>query len=129
MSARFISTVLAFIAAGLVPEIILTFSFPLAPYSFKDRLYASALLFPIGAMVTAALGFPLFLLGKKLKFIRWWSASLAGGLVGVVFCFLGASQLSWFDRSPPLWGAVYMGVMGVCSGFVFWLVWRTGRLV
>jgi hypothetical protein len=62
--------------------------------------------FTLGA--TIVIGLPVFLLLRRLAFIRWWIAGLVG--------FLGGAMLA--DR----WGAA----AGIAEGLTFWLIWRLG---
>ena len=81
--------------------------------------------YPWALAATLICGVPAFLLLRRFHLVAWWSASLAGFLVGVgVLLFIP-------PRIPPFKGllpaAIAWGGIGAFSGFVFWLIWRKGK--
>jgi hypothetical protein len=81
-------------------------------------------IFPIvylfALMASIVLGGPSFLLGRKMDLIRWWSASITGGVVGLIMYVairLPNIVLSMHDI------ALYI-VTGFVAGLVFWSIWR-----
>lgn len=74
------------------------------------------------ALATVIFGVPIFLLLNRYRFIRWWSTTgfgmLIGAIVMVVFVFPNAVELK---------GLVTMVLMGGVSAFSFWAIWRLGK--
>ena len=62
-------------------------------------------------------GLPLFVLFRRLHWLRWWQVSLGGLLVGL----LAASVVFAMDRAVNVYGLMFGGV-GFVSGFLFWLM-------
>ena len=77
-------------------------------------------------LVTVVAGGPLFLLVRVFTMVRWWSASIAGALVGALVA--GFPRLNVVDHDELLY-LVYLMFAGAVSGLVFWGVWRTGARV
>jgi hypothetical protein len=63
---------------------------------------------------TLIMGLPAYLLLRHFDKVTWWSAVLVGIFIGAVMTFI----------FRPL--NLSMSVIGGLSGFVFWLIWRTG---
>lgn len=96
------------------------------------------------------LGFPTFLVLRKLKAIRWWSSIATGFLLGCIPVAIWAWPLKYpelksnsshwdgekmvqtmVDGVPTVegWlsygsGVLFMGAFGAIGGLAFWLVWR-----
>lgn len=127
------ATVVGFLIVPIIPGLALGLATPITA-SGPDPITVLGLL-PIGyffsAVATAVFGVPLFLLGRHLKLIRWWSAIVAGFAVGTLvnvvinlgrLDFLYRQVMSGEDRS-----LLFLGTTGAISGFVFWLIWRQGQ--
>ena len=66
--------------------------------------------------------FPIFLLFRRYKLIRWWSALGVGAVIGVVM-----EIIIMVPNSRELHELVTFSLAGAASGLAFWLVWRMGR--
>ena len=96
-----------------------------APFSFAHLIF---------------LGIPAFLIGWRLRAIRWWSVLIVSFLIGAIplptFAFVRDFQLpSGFDwitsmgiiligSSVVIIVAGVLGLFGVSAGGTFWLIWR-----
>jgi hypothetical protein len=90
----------------------------------------------IAAIHVAVLGFPAAVIGQHLGFIRWWSSTIVGFILGSLP--LALSELSTGKAvssslpgiyTPASWGnfaqrVLFMGFFGAIGGFAFWIVWR-----
>ena len=99
-----------------------------------------AVVAPISFAHLLFLGIPAFLIGWRLRAIRWWSVLIASFLIGAIplptFAFVRDFQ--WppgFDpitsmgiiligSSVVIVAAGVLGLFGVSAGGVFWLIWR-----
>lgn len=76
---------------------------------------------PVMLAVTLVVALPLFLVLRRLRWLQWWHACLAGALCGLVF-----TAFYWFS-SPP-YHVEYIGVrnalffvgLGALVGLAFW---------
>ena len=71
-------------------------------------------------LAVGVLGVPLFILGRRLNLVRWWSSTLCGFFAG------GAADLVMrFPNGPPAASELLrLAVIGGASGLTFWLVLR-----
>jgi hypothetical protein len=83
-------------------------------------------------------GVPVLLVGWYFRIIRWWTVLITAFLIAVIPTTLTiASTPAGWSGNKPLWqdlnavnlgmligGSLLMGLCGVGSGLVFWLVWR-----
>ena len=102
---------------------------------------ASVMLF-LGYLValfyTFLLGLPALLIGWYFRAIRWWTTLIVAFLIGAIPATLSvlASPIGQ-PEGTPLWrstdpadlifagsSALMFGLIGLSSGFVFWLLWR-----
>ena len=68
---------------------------------------------------TVLLAVPLFLLARRMKIVRWWSALIAGFVVG-------AGAISLLFPNVPSWEvAGHYGLVGAVSALVFWAIYAT----
>lgn len=79
---------------------------------------------PIMLVITLVLALPLFFVLRRLRWLQWWHACLAGFLCGLVF-----SAVYWFN-SPP-YHVEYLGVRNVLffvglGAFIGFASWWTG---
>jgi len=111
------------LACSLIAALISTLSFSI-PFTISlgyQWTYFVVFLPPfffISAMVMIVLGFPLLCLGLKFHLVKWWSALIAGFIVGDLLIVM----FSW-PRMPFLVGFFSMGTIGAVSAFGFWLTW------
>jgi hypothetical protein len=59
--------------------------------------------------LTVVIGFPTFLVFRRIGVVRWWIACVIGFLAGAIFA--------------DDWGAA----AGTAEGLVFWSIWRLGN--
>lgn len=121
------ATAIAFLTAPVFPALLLGMGTPLSPDG--PEFITILGLFPIGylysAAVTGVFALPLFLLGRRMRLIRWWSAIVCGFLIGALVS-VGLQWPNWngiFDPATLLYGTT-----GSVSGFAFWLIWRQGQV-
>jgi hypothetical protein len=89
-------------------------------------------------MYTFLLGLPALLIGWYFRAIRWWTTLIVAFLIGAIPATLSvlASPIGQ-PEGTPLWrstdpadlifagsSALMFGLIGLSSGFVFWLLWR-----
>jgi hypothetical protein len=117
------STVFAFFVAPLpLPAVVVAIDL------FRTGGYGMSSLSPpiyfCSLLAAAVAGLPAYLVGRRLNLIRWWSASLAGSIIGAaaVLVFLPA----WLGFPTP-YEFLFFAVFGTLSGLVFWIVWWTGH--
>lgn len=116
------ATVLAFVAASLVPAIYLAVLYPLSgERDWQSVLGTFVVVYAFAAAATALVGFPAFLVLSLFKFVTWWSALGGGALVGGTAYFAVTS-----GRLLDTQSSLRFTVMGAVSGLTFWLFWRTG---
>lgn len=117
-------TFIGFLVAAALPALMLgalTLATPNGP-TLGMIIGLSPFILIFSALVTGTLGVPAFFLGKRMKLIRWWSASISGFVIGA-----GASIiLQWHSGVASATTTLY-GTIGMISGFAFWLIWRLGQ--
>lgn len=134
-----ISTVLAFLAAPILPAIAAGLGSPVTstlrtPVGLISTdpvsVFGFALLFYIVALpVSVVLGIPALAVLSRYDMVRWWSAALVGSAIGILGLLIMV-----FDRvlrshsfAQEIDALILYGVVGALSGLVFWLIWRRGR--
>lgn len=117
------ATGLGLVLAAVLPAAYLAIAFPLSGDRDLPSMVGSFLVayFFAGA-ATALLGFPLFLVLDKLKLVKWWSSTGAGVVVAMI-ALLAVRFGGDIDQATLL----RFSVLGGCAGFLFWIIWRTGR--
>jgi hypothetical protein len=113
----------ALLLPPLVPAIALPFLTPLlVPDSSHPSFNPAEMLFFYVAALSASIAFamPLFLVLRRLKFVRWWTACIVGAIIGGGIA-LALGGPSAFERAVPAWAAT-----GVLAALVFWLVASVG---
>jgi hypothetical protein len=87
--------------------------------------------YPFAGIATAVFGVPLFLLGRRLGLIFWWSAIVAGFAIGIlVHIVIDLERFDYFltqVMNGDVRSLLYYGVAGAISGFAFWLIWSQGQ--
>lgn len=68
-------------------------------------------------IVTGVVGLPLYLLGRRLKLVRWWSSAISGFAVGVT-----ADLLMRLPNLPEIQEPARLGLIGAVSGLAFWFL-------
>jgi hypothetical protein len=86
----------------------------------QDVISAYGILFVYAYLVAAIhvvlLGLPAFLLGNRLRAIRWWTCM-------IVSFVIGGLPLATVTQTGLL-GLIQWGIFGMIGGFVFWLLWE-----
>ncbi len=85
-------------------------------------LVFAAIFYLVSAAATALLGAPIFFSLLRINLVRWWSALVAGFVVGAVVAVLLRLPNLAHVREIML-----LGLEGAVSGFVFWVIWKQGR--
>jgi hypothetical protein len=114
---------LAFVVAPIVPA--LAISLKLYGRFESENLVVFPLVYPMALTFTLLFGVPAFVFGERLDLIRWWSAPVAGSLIGLLAAMVltGAVGRVWFQ---PEAFQLFAGSRAI-AGSVFWLVWRFGH--
>jgi hypothetical protein len=113
---------LAFLLAPGIPALTLPYLTPIFSEPGTSRYGPGEIVFFYVASLHfgTLVGLPSFLILRKLRLVRWWSAALTGagigGGVALIFAGLGI---------PAAFLAVWAG-SGAVAGFVFWIVLRVG---
>jgi hypothetical protein len=109
---------LAFLAAPVIPALALPYFTPLFSGPGFPRYDPGGVLFFYVASFQfgTLLGFPSFLILRKLKLVRWWSAALTGAAIGggIALAFAGV-------QITPVFLASWAG-SGAVAAFTFWSV-------
>jgi len=117
------ATSLAFLTVPAIPPLVGAVLTPQTKgFDFITLLVFAAIFYLVSAAATALLGAPIFFSLLRINLVRWWSALVAGFVVGAVAAIL--------VRLPNLAHAreiMLFGLEGAASGFVFWLIWKQGR--
>jgi hypothetical protein len=117
------ATVLGFLAASILPAAYLAVVHPLSGERDLQSVAGSLLVFYyFAAAITAILGIPTFLLLNKLRLVTWWSAIGGGALIGGIGAVILTSVGSMDSAS-----LLRLSMLGGASGFLFWIIWRTGH--
>jgi hypothetical protein len=116
-------TILAFVVAPIVPALAISLRF--YGQFESENLVVFPLVYPVALAFTLLFGVPAFVWGERLNLIRWWSAPVAGSLIGLLVATLltGTVGRVWFQ---PEAFQLFAGSWAI-AGSVFWLVWRVGH--
>lgn len=123
-----IAAALGFLAAPIPAALIGALGTFIGP-SWPDPVFG-LIGYMIGFIIALFFGLPMFLLGKYLDLVRWWTAVIAGFLIGIVVeIATGWNLITDIDDLPDgitvsdvLMPLFIYGIGGACSGFLFWLV-------
>lgn len=144
-----IKLIVIFMAAAMAPAIlcsgIIFFSMmrsslsgeflqtPFENHYSVNGIISSSIALGIATFVVASfhvliLGLPLFLLGLRLRMIRWWTTFLTAFIVGSLpytsFIIWVPSNIPKAPISSVLREGVIFGYFGLSGGIIFWLLWR-----
>jgi hypothetical protein len=86
---------------------------------FSEFLVTLVVAYVFAGSATLVIALPAYLVLRRFKLVRWWSALVAGSAVG----FLFALMVGPFT-SPLLHGTFPMLIIGAASGLVFWFICR-----
>jgi hypothetical protein len=111
--------------APLLPAFILSLG-ALGSYATFSAVVSNTFLFYLPCVVaTALIGFPIFYFLRRMKLVRWWSAS-ACGLVGGALVFVAPAGLRVFNlaRLRSDWHELLIfSSLGAATAFVVWMFW------
>jgi hypothetical protein len=114
--------VLALLICSAVPPVFFALSSLVSAQSggggFTSAAVLSLLLYPFAFALAYAIGWPTFLLLQKLELVRWWSATLAGFVIGCAMFFCSAPNQILQFAALLQWGG-----MGALTAFIFWLLY------
>lgn len=125
------ATIIGFIAAPAVPVIVgdaiawIAPGVQASPNDFYDVLLSIGMglvVYVYACMLTVLLGVPAYLFCKKYGMVRWWSATLVGGIVGAIF-----ESVLLLPNLPGTENILMQSSIGALSGFLFWSIWRLGK--
>jgi len=111
--------IVALFVSPAVPAVWAGLTIPLIPGNIhpSSQLVVSGVYYQWSLYAMLLLGYPAFLLGRKLHLIKWWSTIIAGCVIGALVsdALLGNQQF------------ITTSLMGAASALTFWAIWRTGR--
>jgi hypothetical protein len=101
---------LAFLVAPAIPALALPYFTPLfSGFGFPRYDFRGVVFFYVASLIFGTLlGLPSFLVLRKLKLVRWWSAGLVGAAIGagIALAFAGAEIPATFLSSWAGSGAI-----------------------
>lgn len=116
---KVMSCILGLFAAAMLPAVVLAISTPIIRSGFSiGQLGLVPVFFVFTFSASVFLGLPLFLLMSRFQFMRWWSASICGALVGAL-----VATLVRLPFTPMIQDYFVYVPLGTASAFLFWLVW------
>ena len=117
------ATVLGLFAAATVIPIFYAFLVPLeGKFDLGLVLITLIMIYWISLTAIAVLGYPAFVILKRYKLVKWWSA-IGVGLIAGPLAFIGVVQISSINFEELL----KFSALGGVAGFAFWIFWRLGR--
>ena len=117
------ATALGLFAAATVTPIFYAFFVPLGgKFDLGLVLITLTMIYWISLTAIAVLGFPAFIVLKRYKLVKWWSA-IGVGLIAGPLAVIGVVQISSTNFEELL----KFSVLGGIAGFAFWIFWRLGR--
>ena len=117
------ATSLAFLTVPAIPMLVGAVLTPqTGAFDLITILVFAAIFYLVSAAATALLGAPIFFSLLRINLVRWWSALVAGFVVGAVVAVLLRPPNLAHVREIML-----LGLEGAVSGFVFWVIWKQGR--
>jgi hypothetical protein len=99
-------------------------AFFLAPLVVSLSFGVFALIaYPIMLVITVAFAVPLFFLLRRMRWLDWWHALLAGAACGAIYFVLDAMMRGWFriDRIATANNVFYLG-LGAGIGILYWWI-------
>jgi len=129
--AAILRTVVSFLVAAAVPAMIFAcfFVFTYVPNTLPKAIFGYLIIFAYGLLVAAThiivLGVPTFLLGIRLRAIRWWSAIIMAFVIGgLPFAISTWPDYFRLGAAKYIYGFSVWGLFGASGGLVFWLLWH-----
>ncbi len=79
--------------------------------------------YPLMLVITIAFAVPLFFILKRMQWLNWWHALLAGATCGATYFILDALLRGWFrvDRIATQNNVMYVG-LGAGIGILYWWI-------
>ena len=109
--------------APLTPAVFGALSTPITDkLELLPILFLTPLFYFYTFLATIFLGVPAFLLGRRLRLIKWWSALVAGTVIGAL-----VAVLIWLQSKIQVHDFIIFCPLGAASAFTFWLIWRCGH--
>jgi hypothetical protein len=125
------STLAAFAVVPLVPTLLIMINAAITSEWQGHYFWAMLSMYLPSAIVELVFGVPAYLLGRRLKLIRWWSALIVGAVTGaMVFVALQWNPLANVTLQSAghlAIGLVLWSAAGAISGAVFWGIWILGH--
>lgn len=122
-----ISTILGFLSAVIVSAALLTmyvWQTDTSGLCCRNGYFLLVLIMQLGASVFAAMiALPAFLFLRRIKLVRWWSAMPVGIIIGIIIAYESA-----YPKGSDIDRILGWGIIGGISAFVFWVVWRKGKI-
>ena len=113
--------ILATLSAPLVPAFLGALMTPLGGGAINTDLTSvlglTVVVYPFALVLGSIVGLPIFLVFRRYRLVRWWSAVLAGAIAGVFW--VGVITLRFDLRN-----LVLLTIEGSLGGLVFWAIWR-----
>jgi hypothetical protein len=127
------ASIIGFLVAPIVPALGAGLTTPIVGTSPSAKVVIA--LFPIAYEISfvaiLVVGVPLFLIGRRLRLIRWWTALITGLVAGVVVALVFQWDLLTDVPTEPLnvqpATLLLYGTEGALAAFLFWLVWRQSQ--
>lgn len=113
---------LGFLVAPLVAAVACAVASPLSDGPAGIAFGLIPVFYFFAVMASGFLGFPAFLVLRRLGLVRWWSASLTGAVVGAVAAAALASP-----GSPRAESLLFLVTVGIGSALSFWAIWWSGQ--
>jgi hypothetical protein len=118
-----VATTLGFIVASMLPATYLAIGYPISGERDLSSIVGSFLVIHFFvSLATLLLGVPAYLALRRLRLIRWWSATFGGALIGAAAL---QSVVSRGHFEPAM--VLRYAMLGAAAGLVFWAIWRSGR--
>ena len=110
---------LAFAVAPLLAAVLYAIAGLIrSAYSMPGEFWVTIVVAYVYAFIgTVVIALPAFLVAGRLKIVRWWSALIAGAVLGLLF----SSLIGVSGDGAWLWRVELTGI-GATSGIMFWLI-------
>jgi hypothetical protein len=113
------SAAIGFLAASVVPPVVLSLTFPLSGQLTLESLIGSFVVsYGFSALFIVLFGVPSFFLFRRFAPGHWWSVTPVGFILGML------TSIAVQPNSVSLKPTVIYGLIGAATVLVFWLVWR-----
>src|SRR4051812_8497106 len=114
------TTVMAFLAASVVPSLYFALFTPLSgSLDFVSFAGTFLVTYQFSVLALAVFGIPTYLLFRRFNLSSWWLAISAGAIDGILVAIL-----SRLPGPPDSTDFLMFGTVGAATTFTFWMVWR-----